>query len=189
MGRLLISPLSTPVQATSSTEFRSRGHTLSLFQKLPTLSALYCHHHQAKSSPTHALIRGPLSCHRTAWPNPLPSPTTSTSQTLRPAPHCTCLDSHLALVPRPCAWAPWLLVLSHLKAPTSPFRASGPVHTPHTQMPGAHLPQQPRGVHAQPAAPFHRVHSPICASPLAQDFATQENRNERASGEALLVGL
>ena len=53
----------------------------------------------------------------------------------------------------------------------------------------AHLAQQPRGLHAQLAAPLHHVHRAVGAAGLAQDLTAQEDRDLRAGGEALLVGL
>lgn len=120
-----------------------------------------------------------------------PPPPSSRGQTHRPAPHSMFPDSHLALVPRPWAWAP------RDASPTRSQGSGGPIVpqvdpftacTPGPQ-PRAHLPQHPRGFHSQPAAPLHLVHRPICASPLSQDFTTQKDWDKRAGGEALLVGL
>lgn len=79
------------------------------------------HHHQAKSSPTHASRRWGSFVLSPVWLGPVPNPRHSTTtshlhhpavaQTLKPAPHSTSQDSHLSLIPRPYAWALRLLDL------------------------------------------------------------------------------
>lgn len=141
-------------------------------------------------------------CHQTVWPGPLPSPRHSTVTQAPPPPCCgpnpeTCTPTlHPRILtylwfPDPTPGLSRCYTSQDLKAPVSPFHRKWTYFTARTPrpQPRAHLPQQPRGIHTQPAAPLHRVHSPICASPLAQDFTPQENRDERAGGEALLIGL
>lgn len=124
----------------------------------------------------------------------LPSPAFQPSPLLGPG--------SLTRVPPPSSWNLHPNINSHAAAPSPGPRRPGPqlprpaLPHPRNRSPppppsprAAHLPQQPRGVHAQPAAPLHHVHSPVRAAGLAQDLAAQEDWDLWARGETLLVGL
>lgn len=181
-----------------NTEFGSLGQTFSLSQITPslrTLKSLDCHPHP-RTAPMWVLC--PATRQSGLALSPIPDTALSPSHLHHPAVAQALKPAHPTLHPRihTYLWFPdptpglyRCYTSQDLQCPHS--TTSGPISQPEHRdpQPHAHLPQQPRGIHAQLAAPLHRVHSPIGASPLAQDFTTQEHRDEGAGGKALLIGL